>query len=165
MPTIPDVYRDHVRVRVGALVTDPTGDRLLLVEHDGLWEDGTFWTPPGGGVSFGEGLRDALVREVQEETGVDVTIGPLRYVLDFVRPPLHAVSFYFEAHATLDALAVLALGSDPELADGQRLRSAHLVHLEELSGLTVYPEPFRTRLAADLRAGYPDATVYLGTFR
>lgn len=165
MATIPDAYRDHVRVRVGALITDPATERLLLVEHDGLWEAGSFWTPPGGGVDFGEGLAEALLREVKEETGVDVSIGPLRYVLDFVRPPLHAVSLYFEATATPEALGALALGTDPELADQQMLRAVRLVPLDDLAGLTLYPEPFRARFAADVRAGYPAGTVYLGTFR
>ena len=67
-------------------------------------DDQPFWTPPGGGVEFGEPLESALRREVAEETGVDVEVGPLRYVVDFVRPPLHAVSFYFSCRAAnLDA--------------------------------------------------------------
>ena len=158
MPSIPDVYRDRVRVRVGALVVQH--GRLLLVEHDGLWEDGPFWTPPGGGVSFGESLAEALVREAREETGVDLVVGPLRYVLDFVRPPLHAVSFYFECAATGDAV----LGTDPEL-ETQMLRAVDWVPLDELAGRTLYPEPFRACLAADVRAGFPAGTRYLGTFR
>lgn len=160
MSPIPDVYRDRVRVRVGALVVKD--EALLLVEHAGLWEAGTFWTPPGGEVAFGESLDEALVREVKEETGVDVAVGPLRYVLDFVRPPLHAVSLYFECHAR-DGTA-LTLGTDPEL-EMQMLRSVRWMPLEALAGLTLYPEPFRVRLAADVRAGFPAGTQYLGTFR
>ena len=162
---IPDVYADRVRVRVGALLFDDDAapGAVLLAQHDGLWEDRPFWTPPGGGVEFGEGLAQALQREVSEETGVDVEVGPLRYVVDFVRPPLHAVSFYFSCRAAdLDAAK---LGTDPELGDRQMLRGLRLVPLDELASLTLYPEPFAGRLAADARAGFPDGTVYLGTAR
>ncbi len=165
--SIPDVYAGRVRVRVGALLFDdpdaPTA--VLLAEHEGLWEDAPFWTPPGGGVEFGEGLEDALRREVTEETGVDVEVGRLVYVLDFVRPPLHAVSFYFLGRAEAGALDAARLGTDPELGERQLLRGLRLVPLDELADLTVYPEPFRQRLAADARAGFPEGPVYLGTFR
>lgn len=164
---IPDSLAGRVRVRVGALVFDdpdaPTA--VLLAEHDGLWSDEPFWTPPGGGVEFGESLPEALRREVREETGVDVEIGEVRYALDFVRPPLHAVSFYIQCRADRPALAAARLGSDPELGDDQILRRLRLVPFEELGSLVVYPEPFGDRLARDARAGFPDGTVYLGTFR
>ena len=162
---IPERLAGRVRVRVGALVFDrpdaPTG--VLLAEHDGIWDDRPFWTPPGGGVELGEPLAEALQREVQEETGVDVSVGPLRYVLDFVRPPLHAVSFYFECR-TPD-LGRARLGSDPELGDAQILRGLRVVPFEEMGGLTLYPEPFQDRLATDARSGFPEGTVYLGTYR
>lgn len=162
---IPDVYTNRVRVRVGALLfdDDDAPGAVLLAQHDGLWEDEPFWTPPGGGVEFGEGLADALRREVAEETGVDVEVGPVRYVLDFVRPPLHAVSFYLSCR-TADVGAA-RLGTDPELGDDQMLRDLRLVPFTELPSLTLYPQPLLTRLAADARAGFPEGTVYLGTSR
>ena len=165
---IPDRLAGRVRVRVGALVFDepaaPTA--VLLAEHAGLWSAEPFWTPPGGGVEFGEGLSEALVREVREETGVDVEVGPVRYALDFVRLPLHAVSFYLSCRADRPALAAARLGTDPELsADDQILRRLRLVPFDELDQITLYPEPFADRLAHDARAGFPEGTVYLGTFR
>ena len=164
--SIPEVYGGRVRVRVGALLFDDdvSPEAVLLAEHGGLWEDRPFWTPPGGGVEFGEPMAEALRREVREEADVDIEVGPLCYVLDFVRPPLHAVSFYF-ACRSLGDLRAARLGADPELGDEQLLRSLRLVPFAELDRITLYPEPFVGRLAADARAGFPEGTVYLGTFR
>ncbi|MFB6286869.1 MAG: NUDIX domain-containing protein [Candidatus Bipolaricaulia bacterium] len=51
---------------VGALTLDVRG-RVLLIHHP---DDG--WLTPGGTVQPGEFLREAVVREVHEETGVRV---------------------------------------------------------------------------------------------
>ena len=167
-------YGGRLRVRVAALIPDGDRQRLLLAEHEALWRDddrgdAPFWTPPGGGVEFGEPLAEALRREVREETGLEVEVGALRYVLDFVRPPLHAVSFYFECALAPEAADRRAsgepvLGSDPEL-ETQLLRDLAWIPLDDLADLHLYPAPFRQRLASDLRAGFPEGLVYLGTFR
>ncbi len=164
-----EAYGGRVRVRVGALVFNdtPVPSAVLLVEHAGIHTDESgeaepFWTPPGGAVEFGESLAEALVREGEEETGLRLRAGPLRYALDFVRPPLHAVSFYFAATA---AGGTLAVGSDPELGDDQLIRSARFVPFEELAGLTLYPEGLAERLPADAAAGFPGGVQYLGTLR
>ncbi len=166
-PHIAGVYGGRVRVRVGALVFDDeqAPNAVLLVEHESLHADESgqpFWTPPGGGVEFGEPLAEALRREVREEANLSVRVGPLRYVLDFVRPPLHAVSCYFECYAEGGTLRP---GSDPELGEDQLIRSLRLVPFGELAGLNVYPEGFSDRLPTDARAGFPWGTQYLGTLR
>lgn len=54
---------------VGTLVRDGDG-RIALVRN--RWSDG--WVLPGGDVERGESLREATVREVREETGLDATV-------------------------------------------------------------------------------------------
>lgn len=53
---------------VGALVVNAFGQVLLLRSHK--WPAG--YALPGGHVEVGERLEDAVVREVKEETGLDV---------------------------------------------------------------------------------------------
>ncbi|MFG6494765.1 NUDIX hydrolase [Fictibacillus sp. UD] len=58
-------------VAVGGLVEDDKGNILLVkTHHNG-------WVFPGGQVEAGENLMDALVREVKEESGIDVTVSHL----------------------------------------------------------------------------------------
>lgn len=57
------------RLAAYAVIVDER-DRILLA----LWNEASqpLWTMPGGGVEFGEGVAEAVVREVLEETGFDV---------------------------------------------------------------------------------------------
>ena len=60
----------HV-VAVGGFITAKDGN-ILLVRHP---ERG--WEIPGGYVKIGEDLIAALIREVREETGIDISVGQL----------------------------------------------------------------------------------------
>lgn len=54
---------------VGALVRDGEG-RIALVRN--RWSDG--WVLPGGNVEAGETLREAVIREIREETDLAVRV-------------------------------------------------------------------------------------------
>lgn len=59
-------------VGIGAVVTDPTGRVLLVREKSGPAARLNIWKLPTGLVDAGEELHAAAIREVKEETGVDV---------------------------------------------------------------------------------------------
>ncbi|MDQ2584811.1 NUDIX hydrolase [Saccharothrix yanglingensis] len=65
-----------LRIRcVGGIAHDPTG-RLLLVRRGNPPGEG-LWSIPGGRVEQGESDETAVVRELEEETGLSVTVGAL----------------------------------------------------------------------------------------
>ncbi|MBK9926595.1 MAG: NUDIX hydrolase [Anaerolineales bacterium] len=56
-------------------------DKILMVCHQ--IPSRTYWTFPGGGVNEGEPFDQAAVREVKEETGLDVKVIRLLFVEDY----------------------------------------------------------------------------------
>ncbi|GAC68200.1 NUDIX hydrolase [Gordonia soli] len=65
---------------VGAIIRDTDG-RFLLVQRRNPPQAGR-WTVPGGKVEPGESFPAAVVREIREETGIDVTVGDEVWVVD-----------------------------------------------------------------------------------
>jgi ADP-ribose pyrophosphatase YjhB (NUDIX family) len=75
-----------IRPGVSALIL--TGEGLLLQRRT----DNGLWGLPGGGVEPGESVSLAVVREVKEETGLEVT--PIRLVGVYSSPEHHQIVTY-----------------------------------------------------------------------
>jgi 8-oxo-dGTP diphosphatase len=122
------LYGNRLRIRVCGLYRE--GDRLLMVRHRGIGPTDTFWCPPGGGAQFGETATEALVREFVEETGLNVQVGSLLFVNEFMAPPLHAMELFFDVQATG---GTLQMGMDPEMTpDGQIISEIRLMTFAEI---------------------------------
>jgi 8-oxo-dGTP pyrophosphatase MutT (NUDIX family) len=65
------------RQRVAAYALLTRGDEVLLTRMSGRTRIPGRWTLPGGGIDHGEDPREALRREVYEETGLRIDPGVL----------------------------------------------------------------------------------------
>ena len=76
---LPQESWTHFRVGQGILVE---GGRVLLSGN--RWYSGKplVWTLPGGRAEDGEGVGEAVVREFLEETGLQVEVGELAFVVE-----------------------------------------------------------------------------------
>ncbi|GAB2565116.1 NUDIX hydrolase [Gracilibacillus alcaliphilus] len=77
------------------LLFDEQHEKVLMVKNKGA--NSSYYTLPGGAVEAGETLEEAAIREVKEETGVDIEIGGLSTVSEafFEERGHHALFFTF----------------------------------------------------------------------
>ena len=139
------------KVRATAVLIE--GDHILLTEQKVSKSLDRSWSLPGGTLETGETLEACVIREVKEETGLEVTVDRLLYVCDRIMDNRHVVHITF---AVKHVGGELQLGVEPE-ADANPIKSVKMVPLSELH---VYG--FSERFCKLARSGFPDSGTYRG---
>jgi len=118
--------------------------RILMVRQH--HQERYVWTVPGGAIEPGETSLDAAVREVKEETGLDVAIDRMIWHVEQVVPG-KAPRFVNIFLATALGGSV-GVGTDPERSDdGQVIEEVRYLSREELAGADgLYPDYLKDEL-------------------
>jgi 8-oxo-dGTP diphosphatase len=122
-------YPDRPFVGVGAVIVD--GERVVLVRRGAEPWRGE-WSLPGGAVEVGETLEACVVREIREETGLRVAVGPVIEVFDRIaHDPEGRVQYHYVLvdYLCWPAGGALQEGDDADAvvwADAARLNGYHL---------------------------------------
>jgi 8-oxo-dGTP diphosphatase len=87
------------RQRVAAYAVILRDGRILLTRLAPSVTSEELWTLPGGGLDHGEDPRDAVVREIHEETGLDVVVGETARVYSAHLPGVWRDGRRVDAHA------------------------------------------------------------------
>ena len=132
-------------------------NRILMVRQD--HPERSVWMVPGGGIEDGESSVQAAVREVLEETGLEVETKGLIWHVEEVSERGQRFVNFFKARVTGGELG---LADDPELpANGQVLSEVRFMSREEVAELEhVYPEFLRTELWEHLEQGTIDYDAF-----
>lgn len=142
------VQRPNFRVSV-IIVNEK--EEILLVQHRKASR--YYWVLPGGRIEYGEDFATCAVRELKEETNLDIKFGKVVFLSEAIAPDRsrHIINIY----ATGEVIGgVLKLGDEPMLAD------VGYKPILELEKITLYP-PVADQIIQAYKEGFKDLR-YLG---
>jgi ADP-ribose pyrophosphatase YjhB (NUDIX family) len=116
-------------VAVGAVVRNDRGE-ILLIERT----DNGLWALPGGAQEIGESVKDAVRREVREETGIEVEVTGLTGIY-----PAHVIAYDDGEVRQEFSLCFAARPVSGSLRPSSESRQAQWVAPDQVSGLNIHP--------------------------
>jgi mutator protein MutT len=89
-----------IGVAAKGIVLRDDGRILLIRRPRDAARDAGVWDLPGGKMDYGESLRETLVREAREETGLRVSVGRPVHICHFTKEPVWVTCVTFACEYT-----------------------------------------------------------------
>jgi len=133
-----DYYHDpaapkanSIVVAVTAFVQDKDG-RVLMIRRT----DNNLYAIPGGGQEIGETISETVVREVKEETGIDVRVTGL---IGVYTDPGHVIAYSDGEVRQEFSICFRAMPIGGELRTSTESSEVHWIAREDLDKLNIHP--------------------------
>jgi len=137
----------EINIRVTGILIE--NDSLLLLNQNTETERN--WSLPGGKVETKETLEQSLIREMKEETGLDISIGDLLYICDNIMENKHIL------HITFLCKKIGGTLGATEGLDTQKIHSVEFIPINKL------PEKgFSEKFISLVENGFPKKGNYMG---
>jgi 8-oxo-dGTP pyrophosphatase MutT (NUDIX family) len=153
---------EHVFRNASRLLVLAPDERVLLLHLTPSFRD-PFWVTPGGGLDDGESFEAAAERELREEVGRALPLGPCvwtrRVVFTWERWRVHQDERTFMV-ASPEAFEAVTVFPDEEPITGSGWFSVDQIRR---SSDTIYPESLGDHLGRLLATGVPASPIDLGT--
>ena len=131
------------RIRAAGIAIN--GDEILLLRVKDPYS-GEYWIPPGGGLeSSDQSSKHALIREYKEETGLDVDVGELLFIREFLetsRDTYHVELFYQISRWEGE----LSLSNLDGLNDQSYIHAVEWVPLTQLASMKTFPSDIHEKI-------------------
>ena len=139
-------------------------DGCLLVQRNSSPQDpeGDWMLLPGGGQEPGEPLVDTVRREVFEETGFEIVVGPLLWIREYIGAHHEFAHFNSEEHQIefMFGATIVGGGGTPTVADTWQVGVDWLT-ADQVRTARLYPMSLREVFAAYVESS-ESAPVYHG---
>lgn len=124
-------------------------DEVLLIHRKNEKE---YFVFPGGGVEEGETIEEAVIREMLEETTMEIKINKLLYhhIYDNDTEQYFYLCDYISGEPKLDENSEEKV----KMLEGKEFYDPKLIKIKELKNMLVYPLEIRDLLIEDYKNGF-----------
>lgn len=137
--------------------------RLIIIKQGKILlsyvKDENFYFYIGGKVEFGETIKQACIREIEEECRAKFAFKKILYIRDFIMPENNEHSVELYILGDIDKFAEIEGVKDGEFA-GNHWQT--WIDLSRLNELDVRPKGLAEYLINDYQNGFSNETKYLG---